>query len=140
MKLKQFYHYEEERFTLWDSKCKTALGAWLLEEIRLETGLWEIGFNTGGQKSYKPERLVLPTAQFKDWIRRFDAWKETTRVFKMALPDRPVDWYGLVGGGYSVKHMPPQKFITGKPVEWFEDYEKSYHHAMSACSKLQQVA
>jgi len=140
MKLKQFYQYEEERFTLWDRKCKTALGAWLLEEIRIETGLWEIGFNTGGQKGHKPERLILPTSQFKDWIRRFDAWKETTRVFKMALPDPPIDWYGLIGGGYSVKHMPPQKFFTGKPIEWFQDYEKSYEHAMSACSKLQQVA
>ncbi len=140
MKLKQFYDYEEERFTLWDSKCKTALGAWLLEEIRIETGLFEIGFNTGGQRGHKPERIVVPTTQFKDWIRRFDAWKETTRVFKMALPDRPVDWYGLVGGGYSVKHMPPQKFFTGKPMSWFKDYESSYTHAFGAVNKLQKVS
>ena len=139
MKLKQFYDYEEDRFTLWDSKCKTALGAWLLEEIRIETGLFQIGFNTGGQKSFKPERIVMPTADFTDWIQRFDAWKETTRVFRMALPDRPVDWYGLLGGGYSVKHMPPQKFITGKPVDWFKDYEKSYGHAMRAVNNLQKV-
>ena len=140
MKLKQFYDYEEERFTLWDSKCKAGLGAWLLEEIRIETGLWVMGFATGRQKGHKAERIVRATDDFTDWVSRFDSWKETTRVFKMALPEEPVDWYGLVGGGYSVKHMPPQKLFTGKPVSTFKPYENSYLHVMSAVNNLQKTA
>ena len=140
MKLKQFYDYEEERFTLWDSKCKAGLGAWLLEEIRIETGLWVMGFATGRQKGHKAERIVRATDDFTDWVSRFDSWKETTRVFKMALPEEPVDWYGLVGGGYSVKHMPPQKLFTGKPVSTFKPYESSYLHVMSAVNNLQKTA
>lgn len=140
MKLKQFYDYEDERFTLWDSKCKAGLGAWLLEEIRIETGLWVVDFATGRQKGHKAERIVRATNEFTDWVSRFDSWKETTRVFKMALPEEPVDWYGLVGGGYSVKHMPPQKLFTGKPVANFKPYESSYQHAMSALNKLQKTA
>ena len=85
MKLKQFYDYEEERFTLWDSKCKAGLGAWLLEEIRIETGLWVMDFATGRQKGHKAERIVRSTNEFTDWVSRFDSWKETTRVFKLAL-------------------------------------------------------
>ena len=139
MKLKQFYDYEEERFTLWDTKCKAGLGAWLLEEIRTETGIWQIGFAVGTQKGHKPERICVPSGEYTDWIKRFDAWKETTRVFKMALPDEPVDWYTLVGGGYSLKHMPPQEFFTGKPLSWFKEHKRSYEHAMSAVNKLQQV-
>ena len=139
MKLKQFYDYEEERFTLWDSKCKAGLGAWLLEEIRIETGLWVMGFATGRQKGHKAERIVRATDDFTDWVSRFDSWKETTRVFKMALPEEPVDWYGLVGGGYSVKHMPPQKLFTGKPVSTFKPYE-NYLHVMSAVNNLQKTA
>ena len=140
MKLKQFYDYEEERFTLWDSKCKAGLGAWLLEEIRIETGLWVMGFATGRQKGHKAERIVRATDDFTDWVSRFDSWKETTRVFKMALPEEPVDWYGLVGGGYSVKHMPPQKLFTSKPVSTFKPYESSYLHVMSAVNNLQKTA
>jgi DNA-directed RNA polymerase len=140
MKLKQFYDYEEERFTLWDSKCKAGLGAWLLEEIRIETGLWVMGFATGRQKGHKAERIVRATDDFTDWVSRFDSWKETTRVFKMALPEEPVDWYGLVGGGYSVKHMPPQKLFTSKPVSTFKPYKNSYLHVMSAVNNLQKTA
>jgi len=140
MKLKQFYDYEEERFTLWDTKCKAGLGAWLLEEIRIETGIWKIGFAVGTQKGHKPERICVPSGEYTDWVKRFDAWKETTRVFKMALPDEPVDWYELIGGGYSLKHMPPQEFFTGKPMSWFKEYKRSYEHAFSAVNKLQKVA
>ncbi len=59
MKLKQFYNYEEERFTLWDTKCKAGLGAWLLEEIRIETGVWVIGFS-GCPQGPKPDRQSVP--------------------------------------------------------------------------------
>ena len=140
MKLKQFYDYEEERFTLWDSRCKAGLGAWLLETIREETGIWELDFALGRQKGHKPERIVKASGGYTDWVKRFDAWKETTRVFKMALPEEPVDWYTLVGGGYSLKHMPPQEFFTGKPMSWFKDYESSYTHAFGAVNKLQKVS
>jgi len=136
-KIKQFYKYEDTRFELWDHRNKVSLGCWLLEEIRCCTGLFEIGFREGKNNLKIPERFVLPTRQFKDWIHRFDKWKEAGQVFKMALPYRPVDWYELIGGGYDIEQLPAQKFFTGKPVEWFEG--NNYDHVMSAVNRLQQV-
>lgn len=141
MKLKQFYLYEkmEERFTLWDARHKTSLGAWLLEEIRLHTGLWQVGFK-GKRKGHKPERLVLPTKDFTDWVRRFDKWMEGCRPFKMALDEEPVDWHTIIGGGYSSKHIAPIPFFTGKPLSWFEPHLSSYSHVFSAVNNMQKVA
>lgn len=142
MKLKQFYDYESvsERFTLWEHKHKTALGAWILEEIRLHTGLWEVGFREQKRRgTITPERFVQPTSQFTDWVKRFDTWKESTRTFNMALETLPVDWHCLMGGGYSVEDLPPFNFITGKPRSWFEPHAKSYAHAMSAVNNIQKT-
>jgi len=142
MKLKQFYDYEnmEQRFQLWEHKHKTALGAWVLEEIRIHTGLWEVGYrDLMGRGTITYERIVLPTSEFTDWVKRFDEWKEGTRTFCMALEKKPVDWHLLIGGGYPIEDLPPFNFITGKPRQWFEPYAKSYTHAMSAVNKLQQV-
>ena len=135
-KITQFYKYEDVRFELWHHKAKTALGLWLLEEIRCCTGLFIVGMRES-TSSKMPERFVLPTPEFKDWMHRFDKWKEAGEVFKMALPDRPVDWHGLMGGGYDIEQLPAQKFFTGKPVEWFEG--NNYDHVMSAVNKLQRV-
>ncbi len=135
-KIKQFYKYEDVRFELWHHKAKVGLGLWLLEEIRQQTGLFKVGMRES-TSSKMPERFVLPTSEFKDWIHRFDKWKEAGQVFKMALPDRPVEWHGLIGGGYDIEQLPAQKFFTGKPVEWFEG--NNYDHVMSAVNRLQQV-
>ena len=108
MKLKQFYDYEDERFTLWDSKCKAGLGAWLLEEIRIETGLWVMDFATGRQKGHKAERYNVPHSSQVNVISpnsaRMSAFSDSgSNAMVSALRSRLHRHLNKMGvGGYSV--------------------------------------
>ena len=98
-RIRKFYNVTKnhKRFEHWQKRHKIALGAWLLGEIRRHTGLIEIRTERIGKRQ---RRVVHLTAEFSDWVRRFDAWREVADPIRMALPHRPREWVDYNTGGY----------------------------------------
>ena len=119
-KLMKFYTEERNnrRFEVWERRHKIALGAWLLGEIVKHTGLLEVRMEHSGKKKIK---VIHLSAEFTDWARRFDYWKETVDPLRMALPHKPVDWTDYYTGGYETFN---DSFVLNKPnkahYEFFE--------------------
>ena len=112
-KMMKFYQEERnnKRFKVWEKRHKIALGAWLLGEIRRHTGLVEVRMERNGKKAIKKVHL---SAEFSDWVRRFDLWKEVADPIRLALPTEPKPWTNYWDGGYETFDDP---FVMNKPVE-----------------------
>lgn len=135
VKGKMMKFYEEERnnrrFELWERRYKIALGAWLLSEIVKHTGLFVIRMERNGKKQL---RVIYLSAEFKDWTKRFDAWKEVADPLRMALPHKPKDWTDYNDGGYETFNDP---FVMNKPVMSHRDF--GIHKMYSSVNNVQQV-
>jgi DNA-directed RNA polymerase len=110
-KMQRFYNVEKNnrRFSCWERRHKIALGAWLLGEIKVHTGLIDTRVERMGKKQRK---LVFLTDEFTDWVRRFDTWKEMLDPMRMALPTKPRDWVDFYNGGYESFDDP---FVMNRP-------------------------
>ncbi len=132
-KLMKFYKDERSnrRFELWERRHKIALGAWLLGEMVKHTGLFEVRMERNGKKQL---RVIYLSAEFKDWTRRFDDWKELADPLRMALPHRPKDWTDYYDGGYETFNDP---FVMNKPVMKHSDF--GIHKMYSSVNNVQRV-
>ena len=117
-KMMRFYTVEKNnrRFTVWEKRHKIALGAWLLGMINTHTDLVDVRVERKGKKCLK---VIHPSEQFSDWVRRFDAWKEVLDPMRMALAEKPKDWTTYFDGGYESFDDP---FVMNRPSKAQYEY------------------
>ena len=133
-KMQRFYTVEKNnrRFTCWETRLKVSLGAWLLGEIERHTGLIEFRIERFGKKQRK---IVTLSAEFSDWVRRFDTWKEMLDPMRMALPTKPRDWVDFYNGGYESFDDP---FVMNRPNGSNYDFA-SMKNLYVSVNNIQQV-
>lgn len=86
-----------KRFELWKSTHKLHIGTWLLEIIRMHTGLFYLRKQVDRKSSKK---YIVPVPKLFDWLKNYDDNCEVLSPFYLATKEPPVKWTQNYGGGY----------------------------------------
>jgi DNA-directed RNA polymerase len=86
-----------KRFELWKSHHKLHIGTWLLETIRLNTGIFYIRRQIDRKSSKK---FITPVAKLFDWVKQYDENCEVLSPFYLCTNCPPIKWSQNYGGGY----------------------------------------
>ena len=84
--------------TTWQKGERVHVGFRMIDIIIQTTGL--VRLDTKQEKKKRRATYVVPTDGTTEWVKNFNAWKETMHPRYLPCVYEPKDWAGVIGGGY----------------------------------------